>query len=56
MDKTSSSWEFVSSVSPEQRMAYRGHLLTENCNGLVVATLTTRAYGSAEGDAALADG
>ena len=33
-------------------LAYRGHLLTENRNGLVVSTLTTRAYGSAERDAA----
>jgi transposase len=34
-------------------LAYRGHLLTENRNGLVVSTLTTRGYGSAERDAAL---
>lgn len=34
-------------------LAYRGHMLTENRNGLVVSTLTTRAYGSAERDAAL---
>jgi IS5 family transposase len=34
-------------------LAYRGHLLTENRNGLVVSTLTTRAYGSGERDAAL---
>jgi IS5 family transposase len=34
-------------------LAYRGHLLTENRNGLVVSTMTTRAYGSAERDAAL---
>jgi transposase len=34
-------------------LAYSGHLLTENRNGLVVSTLTTRAYGSAERDAAL---
>jgi transposase len=34
-------------------LAYRGHLLTENRNGLVISTLTTRAYGSAERDAAL---
>jgi transposase len=34
-------------------LAYRGHLLTENRNGLVVAALTTHAYGSAERDAAL---
>jgi IS5 family transposase len=34
-------------------LAYRAHLLTENRNGLVVSTLTTRAYGSAERDAAL---
>ena len=34
-------------------LAYRGHLLTENRNGLVVSTLTTQAYGSAERDAAL---
>jgi transposase len=34
-------------------LAYRGHLLTENRNGLVVSTLTTGAYGSAERDAAL---
>lgn len=34
-------------------LAYRGHPLTENRNGLVVSTLTTRAYGSAERDAAL---
>ena len=33
--------------------AYRGHILTENRNGLVVSTRTTRAYGSAERDAAL---
>ncbi len=34
-------------------LAYRGHLLTENRNGLVVSTMTTRAYGSAERHAAL---
>jgi len=34
-------------------LAYRGHLLTENRNGLVVSTLTTRAYGSAERHAVL---
>jgi transposase len=34
-------------------IAYRGHLLTENRNGLVVSTRTTQAYGSAERDAAL---
>jgi IS5 family transposase len=34
-------------------LAYRGHLLTENRNGLVVSTMTTRAYGSAERDAAM---
>jgi transposase len=34
-------------------LAYRGHLLTENRNGLVVSALTTRAYGSAEHHAAL---
>jgi hypothetical protein len=34
-------------------LAYRGRLLTENRNGLVVSMLTTRAYGSAERDAAL---
>ena len=34
-------------------LAYRGHLLTENRNGLVVSALTTRAYGTAERDAAL---
>lgn len=34
-------------------LAYRGHLLTENRNGLVVSTMTSRAYGSAERDAAL---
>jgi transposase len=34
-------------------LAYRGHLLAENRNGLVVATMTTRAYGSAERHAAL---
>jgi len=34
-------------------LAYRGHLLTENRNGLVISTMTTRAYGTAERDAAL---
>lgn len=34
-------------------LAYRGHLLTENRNGLVISTLTTRAYGAAERNAAL---
>jgi transposase len=34
-------------------LSYRGHLLTENRNGLVVSTRTTQAYGSAERDAAL---
>lgn len=34
-------------------LAYRGHLLTGNLNGLVVSTLTTRAYGSTERNAAL---
>jgi hypothetical protein len=34
-------------------LAYRGHLLTENRNGLVVSTRTTQAYGDAERDAAL---
>jgi hypothetical protein len=28
-------------------LAYRGQLLTENRNGLVISTLTTRAYDSA---------
>jgi transposase len=34
-------------------LAYRGHMLTENRNGLVISTMTTQAYGSAEHDAAL---
>lgn len=34
-------------------LAYRGHLLTENRNGLVIAALTTQAGGSAEREAAL---
>jgi IS5 family transposase len=34
-------------------LAYRGHLITENRNGLVISTMTTRAYGTAERDAAL---
>jgi transposase len=34
-------------------LAYRGHLLTENRNGLVVSTRTTQAYGDAERHAAL---
>jgi IS5 family transposase len=34
-------------------LAYRGHLLTENRNGLVMSTRTTQAYGAAERDAAL---
>jgi transposase len=34
-------------------LAYRGHLLTENRNGLVVSARTTQAYGSAERHAAL---
>lgn len=34
-------------------LSYRGHLLTENRNGLVVSTRTTQAYGTAERDAAL---
>ena len=34
-------------------LAYRGHLLTENRNGLVISALTTQAGGSAERDAAL---
>ena len=34
-------------------LAYRGHLLTENRNGLVVSALTTRAYGSVERDTGL---
>ena len=34
-------------------LAYRGHLLTENRNGLVVSTRPTQAYGAAERDAAL---
>jgi transposase len=37
----------------ESRLSYRGHLLTENRNGLVVNTRLTWAYGSAERDAAL---
>ncbi len=32
----------------EAVLAYRGHLLTHNRNGLVASTLTTRAYSSAE--------
>jgi hypothetical protein len=40
-------------IARAEVLAYRGHLLTENRNGLVVSTLTTRAYGSAERDAAL---
>lgn len=34
-------------------LSYRGHLLTENRNGLVVSTRTTQAYGDAERHAAL---
>ena len=34
-------------------LSYRGHLLTENRNGLVISTRTTQAYGCAERDAAL---
>jgi transposase len=34
-------------------LSYRGHLLTENRNGLVVSTRTTQADGRAERDAAL---
>lgn len=34
-------------------LSYRGHLLTENRNGLVVSTCTTQAYGEAERHAAL---
>ncbi len=34
-------------------LSYRGHLLTENRNGLVVSTRTTQAYGAAERHAAL---
>ncbi len=34
-------------------LAYRGHLLTENLNCLMISTLTTRAYGSAACNAAL---
>ncbi|MBK1695654.1 IS5 family transposase [Rhodovibrio salinarum] len=37
----------------EARLAYMGHVLMENCNGLVVSTRTTRAHGSAERMAAL---
>ena len=37
----------------ETKLAYRGHLLTENRNGLIVRTLVTHAYGNAETHAAL---
>jgi IS5 family transposase len=37
----------------EARLAYMGHVLMENRHGLVVATRTTRAHGSAERMAAL---
>ena len=37
-------------------LAYRGHLLTENRNGLVVSALTARAYGAADRGAAASDG
>jgi len=37
----------------EARLAYMGHVLMENRNGLVVGTRTTRAHGSAERMAAL---
>jgi len=37
----------------ETKLAYRGHLLTENRNGLVARTRLTHAYGNAETHAAL---
>lgn len=37
----------------ETKLAYRGHLLTENRHGLIVDTMVTHAYGSAEAHAAL---
>lgn len=37
----------------ETKLAYRGHLLTENRNGLIVRTMVTHAYGNAEAHAAL---
>lgn len=41
------------SAGKEARLAYRGHLLTENRNGLVVEARLTQATGTAEREAAL---
>jgi hypothetical protein len=38
---------------PEARLAYLGHVLMENRNGLIVEALVTRADGTAERDAGL---
>jgi Transposase DDE domain len=38
----------------EERLCFPGHALMENCNGLIVGAVTTRALGHAEGLAALA--
>ena len=44
---------YKKSAGSEARLAYLGHLLTENRHGLVVKTAVTRATGTAERDAAL---
>ena len=45
---------YKKSSGSEARLAYLGHILTENRNGLVVNTRVTQATGKAERDAAIA--
>lgn len=37
----------------EARLSYLGHIVTENCHGLIAEAMTTQADGTAEADAAL---
>ena len=42
-------------AGPKRKLAYMGHVLTENRNGLVVDVRLTQATGTAERDAAAGD-
>jgi len=45
---------FCKGPGKEERLCFLGHALMENCNGLIVGAVTTRALGHAAGRAALA--
>ena len=44
---------YKKSTGAEAKLSYRGHVVMENRNGLLVRTMVTQADGTAERDAAL---